>query len=390
MKRIIGISNSTLRSAIDAVLIMAIGMGFGRFAFTAIYPYMLEEGILSLQVGSFTASVNYAGYLLGALLAVRIRAHNAHYLCLWSTIGTVICLAILSISSSIPLIIFIRGVAGIFSSLAMVSASLWLLEHRKQRHLSPFLYSGVGLGIALSAELVVLGTYTGLVSKELWLLLAISSLLLALIVIPGLKKDTQTSNTKLPVNLSFTHFTITNPLPLVIVYGLAGFGYIITATYLPLLVKSALPELDSAHVWAIFGLGAIPSCFLWHILHQKWGTKISLFANLSLQAFGVILPLILPSTIGYLVSAFIVGGTFMGTVTITMPVAQYLTRQTKNNLIAIMTVVYSIGQIIGPIVTNTLFAVTHSLDSSLVTASIALVIAAVISLRGNNVIRLNT
>src|SRR5690606_33041734 len=118
--------------------------------------------------------------------------------------------------SSIPLIIFIRGVAGIFSSLAMVSASLWLLEHRKQVHHSPLLYSGVGLGIALSAELIVLGTSTGLVSKELWLLLAISSLLIALLAIPGLKKDIQISNTKSPINLSFVHFTITKPLPLVI------------------------------------------------------------------------------------------------------------------------------------------------------------------------------
>src|SRR5690606_28812084 len=100
MKRILGISNPTLRAAIDDALIMVICMGFGRFAFIAVYPYMVEEGILSLQVGSLTASANYAGYLLGALLAVKIRAHNAHHLCLWSTIGTVICLAILSISSS--------------------------------------------------------------------------------------------------------------------------------------------------------------------------------------------------------------------------------------------------------------------------------------------------
>lgn len=381
MKRILDISN--LRSAIAAAFIMAIAMGFGRFAFTAVYPYMVEEGLLSIQAGSLTASANYAGYLLGALLAIKIRAHHAHRLCVWSTIVTIICLGILALSSSISLIIFIRGIAGIFSALTMVSASLWLLEYCKQIHHSPLLYSGVGLGIALSAEFIVFGKSIGLASKELWLLLAISSLIIGLIAISGLKKPVQTINIKSQNNFSFDHFNITNPLPLVIVYGLAGFGYIITATYLPLLVKSALPELDSAHVWAIFGLGAIPSCFLWHKLHQKWGTRISLFANLSLQAFGVILPLLFPSTIGYLLSAFLVGGTFMGTITITMPVAQHLASQAKNNLIAIMTVIYSIGQIIGPIVANTLFGINHSLNSSLITASIALVIAAVISLRGN-------
>lgn len=384
-------NNSNLRSAISAALIMAIAMGFGRFAFTAVYPYMVEEGLLSIQVGSLTASANYAGYLLGALLAIKIRAHHAHRLCIWSTIGTIICLGILAISSSISLIMFIRGIAGIFSALTLVSASLWLLEYRKQIHHSPLLYSGVGLGIVLSAEFIVLGKSIGLASKELWLLLAISSLIIGLIAISGLKNPVKTINIKSQNNLSFDHFTITSPLPLVIVYGLAGFGYIITATYLPLLVKTTLPELNSAHVWAIFGLGAIPSCFLWHKLHKKWGTRISLFANLSVQAFGIILPVLFSSTTGYLLSALIVGGTFMGTVTIMMPVAQHIARQAKNNLIAIMTVVYSIGQIIGPIVANILFSITNSLSSALITASITLMIAALISLKENIlVIRFNT
>ena len=55
-----------LRAAIAAAVILAIGMGFGRFAFTAIYPHMVTEGVLSLRDGSLAASANYAGYLLGA------------------------------------------------------------------------------------------------------------------------------------------------------------------------------------------------------------------------------------------------------------------------------------------------------------------------------------
>ena len=41
-----------LRSAAEAALILVIGMGFGRFAFTAIYPLMVEEGVITLQGGS--------------------------------------------------------------------------------------------------------------------------------------------------------------------------------------------------------------------------------------------------------------------------------------------------------------------------------------------------
>lgn len=60
-----------LRSALEAALVIAIGMGFGRFAYTALYPHMVQENILSLSQGSMAASANYAGYLVGAMLAIQ-------------------------------------------------------------------------------------------------------------------------------------------------------------------------------------------------------------------------------------------------------------------------------------------------------------------------------
>ena len=106
------IRSRNLRSAAEAALVLAVGMGFGRFAFTAILPHMVEEDVLSLGEGSLAASANYAGYLLGALLAVRARAHHAHCLCLWAVIGTAACLAALALSAPVPVIVMLRGLAG--------------------------------------------------------------------------------------------------------------------------------------------------------------------------------------------------------------------------------------------------------------------------------------
>ncbi|MDQ2151339.1 YbfB/YjiJ family MFS transporter [Alcaligenaceae bacterium C4P045] len=380
MTRVAAKTGSGLRSAFDAALIMAVGMGFGRFAFTAVYPHMVEEGVLSLHGGSLAASANYAGYLIGALLAMRMRAHDAHRLCVLSFVGTAACLAVLAAIESIPLIIFIRGIAGVFSALAMVGASLWLLAHRGQMHRAPLLYAGVGIGIALSAELLVLGAHAGLSSQGLWLMLGVVSLAIGLAAAPGLLSKAPpaaavASTPGLPGALPV------KPLPLIVIYGLAGFGYIITATYLPLFVESALPDLDSAHVWAVFGVGAIGSCFVWHSAHQRFGTRLALTANLCVQAFGVVLPTLMPSTAGYLLSALLVGGTFTGTVTIAVPAAQRIVREGRGNLVAIMTVVYGVGQIVGPIVANALFNATQTFSSSLIVAGVALLAAAVISVR---------
>ncbi|STQ92295.1 Protein of uncharacterised function (DUF1228) [Janthinobacterium lividum] len=372
-----------LRAAIAAAVILAIGMGFGRFAFTAIYPHMVREGVLSLRDGSLAASANYAGYLLGAILAMRARAHSAHRLCLWSVAGTALCLGVLALPQPVWLIVAVRGVAGVFSALAMVAASLWLLVQRGHGRGAPLLYAGVGAGIAVSAELLVLASQLGWHSAGMWLLLAGVTALAGLAAAPAIAASSQ-ATLAAPAQAAASALAPVAPWPLVLIYGLAGFGYIVTATYLPVLVGAALPGLNSAHVWAVFGLGAAPSCFLWHRLHERLGTRQALRLNLLLQALGVALPVLAPTAAGYLLSAILVGGTFVGTVTIAMPAAQRAAVKAAkfgSNMMAIMTVVYGIGQIIGPVLAGSLYAQSHSFNSALLAAAGALLLAILVSLR---------
>ncbi|PKV43764.1 putative MFS family arabinose efflux permease [Janthinobacterium sp. 61] len=372
-----------LRAAIAAAAILAIGMGFGRFAFTAIYPHMLSEGVLTLRDGSLAASANYAGYLLGAILAMRARAHSAHRLCLWSVAGTALCLGVLALTMPVWLIVTVRGVAGVFSALAMVAASLWLLEQRRHGRGAPLLYAGVGAGIAGSAELLVLASHLGWRSAGMWLLLAGVTVLLGLAAAPAIAASGQPT-LDAPPHAAASTLAPVAPWPLVLIYGLAGLGYIVTATYLPVMVGVALPGLNSAHVWAMFGLGAAPSCFLWHRLHERLGTRQALRLNLLLQALGVALPVLAPSAAAYLLSAILVGGTFVGTVTIAMPAAQRAAGKVGKfgtNMMAIMTVVYGIGQIIGPVLAASLYAQSHSFNSALLAAAGALLLAIAVSLR---------
>ena len=369
------------RLALDAALIMAVGMGFGRFAFTAVYPRMLDEGLITFSQGGWAASANYAGYLLGAILGMRAQASNAHRLCLFSLLGTAICLGVLAVLHSAAALILIRGIAGVFSALSMVAATLWLLDHKRVTHGAPLMFAGVGVGIACSAEMLVFGTWTGLHSAGLWLLLGVASLLIGLGAASGLMNiGTGTGIQNRNSDADVESLQMVHHRPLIALYGLAGFGYIVTATYLPVLVQQALPNLDPAHVWAVFGLGAAPSCFLWHHLHHRIGTRKALFANLTIQAFGVILPIVFQNAAGYLSSALLVGGTFMGTVVIAMPAAQRIARARKTQLVAKMTVFYGLGQVIGPLVASALYAHSHSFSTSLAVAAATLAAGGMISI----------
>ncbi|CAM5196001.1 hypothetical protein CDEN61S_03534 [Castellaniella denitrificans] len=54
------------------LLALAVAMGIGRFAFTPVLPMMQADLGLSLAQGSWLASANYLGYLLGALLVTHL------------------------------------------------------------------------------------------------------------------------------------------------------------------------------------------------------------------------------------------------------------------------------------------------------------------------------
>jgi MFS family permease len=379
--------------AVAGALVLAIGMGFGRFSFTGMYPLMVRDGVIDVTAGSVAASANYAGYLLGAILMSRFRNGHAARLCQLSMIGTIACLAVLSLHLSPSLIAVVRFVAGAVSAVALVAASIWLLHVVGHHHGAPLLFAGVGLGIVVSAEIIAIGAAEHFNSAALWALLAAAALLLSAMAWPRLgvrdvdddaepdddHEASPSAGTEARGKHAIRHRSGPNAYVLVALYGLAGFGYIVTATYLPLLVKDAVPGINPVHIWAAFGLGAVPSCFLWHWLNHRFGSRRSMALNLLVQAAGVMLPVLAESASTFLASALLVGGTFVGTVTIAMPVARQIASTVRFNIMATMTAAYGVGQILGPLVSTALFARTHSFDQPLIAAGVALIAAAALA-----------
>ncbi|GAB7548303.1 YbfB/YjiJ family MFS transporter [Cupriavidus sp. CuC1] len=363
--------------SLAAALVLAVGMGFGRFAFTGMYPLMVRDGLLSVSAGSLAASANYAGYLVGALAVTRMSQRVAPRFCRIALFGTALCLVALAVPAAPWFFIGVRFLAGVLSAIALICASVWLFQVVGHPHGAPLLFSGVGAGILLSAELIAAGNLAGWHSPLLWIAIGGGAAVLSLLAWPylggrvqahqphGVASATGEANASGP-----------GPWPLVASYGLAGFGYIVTATYLPLFVRDALGHIDPIHIWAAFGLGAAPSCFLWHALHGRLGTRRALALNLLVQAVGVILPALSHAAVAYLASALLVGGTFVGTVTIAMPAAKRVAHRVTFNLLAIMTAAYGVGQIAGPLVSDALMAHSHSFSGPLAAAAVALLASA--------------
>ncbi|MEQ9946480.1 MFS transporter [Pectobacterium aroidearum] len=346
--------SDTLTLALFGTLVLALGMGLGRFLYTPMLPVMLEEGRFTFNQLSYIASANYAGYLFGSLFfsfSRRASASQPMFLLFSAAAATGVLLLAMAMTTSTTLVMVIRFLAGIASAAMMIFGSLTILHHTRQARVIASLYAGVGVGIVLGNEYIIIGRHYALTAELLWWGAALlSTLLLFALLILSPPKSSVTpqplTNTDEPPQLGWRR--------LALLYGLAGFGYIIIATYLPLMVTALGMPRVSLHLWSLVGLAIIPGCFFWLWAASRWGTLPCLTANLLIQGVCVLLTLLSHSPTALIFSCVGFGATFMGTTSLVMPLAKRLRVPHSINLLGLVTLTYGIGQILGPLLTSAL------------------------------------
>src|SRR5260221_12002393 len=113
-------NKSPLTLAFGGLLAMAAGIGIGRFVYTPILPPMVEALSLSKSQAGLIASANFVGYLAGALLAAMRLAGSRRAWLLGSLAVNTVCLAAMGLTTSMPVFLGLRLIAGIVSAFILV------------------------------------------------------------------------------------------------------------------------------------------------------------------------------------------------------------------------------------------------------------------------------
>lgn len=363
------------------MLALFIVMAIGRFAYTPILPFMqVSEHMDSAQAG-FLATINYLGYLIGAIIPMyfifKSKAIDLKIYLIINIMATIL----MGVTESYSLRSMLRLVSGITSGTVFVLASNIVLEALRQAqksNISGLLYSGVGLGIFTSSIYIFFETHND--SWQLtWIVLGVVSLLGGMFVIFGMRdnptiKIDQTQHAKIedrqPLNAKFIRYFS-------IAYFCEGAGYIITGTFLVAIVKS-IPELAdyAALSWMFVGLGAIPSTVMWSVIAEKIGYDKATYCAFVLQIIGVSLPILSNHTLILMISSILFGSTFLGLTTLFMSTGQKLMYQSggKSNLVASLTVIYSVGQMVAPAISGVLIGASNNYNIALAFATLVLII----------------
>jgi predicted MFS family arabinose efflux permease len=373
--------DDTMRLALAGLIAMAAALGIGRFVYTPILPAMVEALSLSKSQAGLIASANFLGYLAGALLAALPWLAPRRGTLMAALGVNAAALAAMGLTTDLYLHLVLRLIGGVASAFVLVLASAMVLARLNaagRSGLSALHFGGVGLGIAASSGVVAALGAAGADWGDLWIASGVVSLL-ALAGVAALMPDIRAAPAAAKVVAA--NGPPASLMALIVAYGLFGFGYVITATFIVAIVRGA-PEIRplEPYIWMVVGLSGAPSVAVWLRLEKVMGVLNAFALACIVEAAGVLASILWVSAAGILTAAVFLGGTFMAITALGLMAARDLAPSSADRSIAWMTAAFGAGQIVGPSFAGLLFDRTGSFFAPSLAAAGALIIAAGLSL----------
>lgn len=370
-------------------------MGIGRFAYTPILPWMLDGAGLSIAGAGWLASANFAGYLAGALMVALpvFRRSRATWVALALLTSAATTLA-MGLTGSYAAWLGLRIASGIASAFVLVLTSSIVLDALGRASATArawLLYAGVGTGISLSAlgvDLVARATGGGPdLWQSLWLALGAGALAAAIWPVITLwrtdREVAPTHATPASSDAAAPSGRALRPLlRMVISYGLFGFGYVVTATFVVAMARDGgASRSGETMVWLAVGLCALPSVLAWNAIAARTGLRKAYIIAILVEAVGVTMTALLSGTAALVVGAGLLGGTFVAVTALGLIYARVLMPEATQRAVALMTASFAAGQMVGPSVAALIAERTGTYTHASLLAVAALMAAAALVAR---------
>jgi predicted MFS family arabinose efflux permease len=355
---------SPVTVAMAGALVIAASMGIGRFAYTPLLPAMQETLAWSVAEAGDIASANYLGYLLGAVLASALvhRRQRLHGL-----LAGMLASAITTFAGAwvvaYPFWLTLRFVAGVASAFCLVLGTAVVVEvfvRHARPQLGSVYFAGLSLGIIGSVLIIEAARATNYSIFVQWGLLGMVSFAMlgsAWLVLRTQKFDSAFSGQSSTAESG--KLSNASLHRLIIAYGLFGFGYVVTATFIVAMAR----QFDNATLlepltWIVVGLVGAPSLFFWQQLSARIGVFTALRLAYGIEAVGVLLAGVASNAVAVVCGGALLGATFMAITAMGFNAARKLAGMNQDKAIAWMTVSFGVGQLLGPAVAGRMAEMT--------------------------------
>ncbi len=367
----------------------AIGLGLGRFAYALLLPAMrLDLGWSYAQAGAINTA-NAFGYLIGALaaapLAARLGDKRAFLLGLLLAAASLLASGV---SSDYAVLAVLRAIAGAAGALSLITGGALASaaggggsKARPALALGVY-FGGAGLGMVVSAIVVpVLVADVGWRSG--WFGLGMLSVAAIAAALPALARAPEVAARQAHRRSAFSLQAIQGLHAILVSYVLFGAGYIAYTTFIVAYLHNRLGfgASDVTLFWACAGVAATAAGLAWGpLLSRLSGGRGVALAN-AVVMLGATLPVLVATRPAVFASAVLFGGSFLIVPTsVTAFVRKAAPPRMWTAVIAALTVVFAIGQCIGPWLSGVVSDTSYGVAGGLLLSGGVLAAAALIAL----------
>jgi predicted MFS family arabinose efflux permease len=361
-----------------------VGLGIGRFAYALVLPDMRDSLGWSYSAAGFMNTINAAGYLAGALFASRlIQRFGLATSVRWSTLASVVSLALPAISGDFLVLSFARLLVGFAAAIGFVgggalAASIAQSRPERANFLLSLFSAGPGAGI-LSSGLIAPFTLQAFGPGSWWIVWWAMTLVSAVMTLPLLlapfHADTVTGG------IVRTKFEVVPVLIYLTSYFLFGAGYIAYMTFMIAYVRdSGGGAAAQSAFWSLIGLSAFVTPWVWRRVLALDRGGLATTIILGVNALGASLPIFGHSPLLLGISALVFGIAFFAVVGSTTAFVRFnYPPESWPTAIAAMTIAFGIGQTLGPIVVGAITDAVGNLSVALNVSAAMLALGALLS-----------
>jgi predicted MFS family arabinose efflux permease len=351
-----------LGTALPGFAAVFVGVGLGRFAYTPLVPFLVQDGIGPVAA-NYAGAANLAGYFLGAACAHRIGALVGP----GRTVRIALVLTLLSfLACAVPLgfawLAFWRLIPGVTGAVLMIlGASLTLnrVAAGVRGRAAGVIMTGVGLGVVLASVVIVPLADQGV--RFVWFTLAG----LSLIATAASWHAWHDGPAALPGSVPDAAPRRFGPVILLIViaYGCDGAGFVPHTIFWVDYVARALGlgAVWGSLSWLGFGLGAMVGPVAVGSLADRLGLGRTLVLAFLVKGLAIVLAIVTADPLALTLSAFLVGALSPGMTTlVSARLHELVDRQSHGKAWGLATLSFSAAQAAGGLGMSSAFAALQS------------------------------
>ena len=351
-------------------LAAAISLGITRFAYGLLLPIMREDLGWSYLLAGAMNTANALGYLAGALSApLLLRRLGAGRTLLIGAIGSTVFMALSGFFRMAEWLLLQRLLAGVTSAWLFVVGgwltAQWLTrDGQRSGWLLGLYYGGTGWGIAVSALTVPAVLASGGSWPHAWWALALVCALASAALWPLTRDRPGFTPSQRAAAQAAEPPSCAEPqpggeaqavpwrhgLPMLAAYGCFGIGYIGYMTFVIALMREQGVSADSRTLfYTALGLAVVASARIWAGVLDRFREGQAMALLNALLGLATLMPALTAQTPVLLASGVLFGAVFLSVVAST-------TAWVRHNLPAHLwaqgitgfTVVFAVGQVVGP------------------------------------------